>query len=819
MKMFLIKKEDFVVKKYIFFLGGYDLEMVTIKEILEEKKEKYFDKKLIWGAKASAYKEEIEKILPHQIPVLIELEIDIDLPPDALIIDHHNEKESNQSSIEQIASLLHIELTRWQKLVTANDKGYIPAMKCICATEDEIKEVREADRKAQGVTEKEEKLAQESIENCKSEENGIIIIKALTDKFSAIADRMYGKTDNLLIYTDDELTFYGNRKKQIVEKFKNLIDDNNAYYGGGVCGFFGVGKGALTTTEIMDVKEEILKMKTELDENLYSHHIFLFPFKWDVLEKNTLEETCFMDRTNLEKISEIMSNRNNFGDGINWENFNFRIKRPRDYNEYTYFYDYVTSTLFDNEKAINNADWGKKVILQYRLELENNKSNYLINIVERSPWEKPRIPEITYELEIEDIIINFYQTGIGILSFHLSNYKYNKPEQILDINDFGRRIYPQYLNDTNRENPLQNVKETILANHISLHLIQSKNKDVIEVKDCFDNFCSGFTNKEPKEIERIPKFIKALLGEKFKDIELGLQKGEVKLTPIIDDRMFTICWYGNDQCANLLKEKQWIRELSRYEYNYEKNELWNRFVFVDNRSSGLDNQNFLNTLNIQHTYDRWVNAGTFYGISRYSFILLTNRSWFATNILLSHLQTMYFQLVMLVLLQRASLLRFSDEATKVRFLEGTKKVNDLKSRLEYVEQLYEKYLHFVNKIFFREPTAQEQGIELYDMLLEKMRIEREVKDLDQELDEVHNYVSLIAQKKENEEIRTLTRLATIFLPATLVAGILGMNTLPESSIIANYLFDGKVYMPLVVSLALMVVSILILFGIIKKLRK
>ena len=45
----MIKKEDFVEKKYIFFLGGYDLEMVTIKEMLESQGEMFFDGELTAG--------------------------------------------------------------------------------------------------------------------------------------------------------------------------------------------------------------------------------------------------------------------------------------------------------------------------------------------------------------------------------------------------------------------------------------------------------------------------------------------------------------------------------------------------------------------------------------------------------------------------------------------------------------------------------------------------------------------------------------------------------------------------------------------------
>ncbi len=78
---------------YVFFLGGYDLEMVPIKTILGTNKQKYFNRELKGGAKASEYKTKIEKFLPDEIPVLIELEIDIVLPAEPLTIGHHYERD------------------------------------------------------------------------------------------------------------------------------------------------------------------------------------------------------------------------------------------------------------------------------------------------------------------------------------------------------------------------------------------------------------------------------------------------------------------------------------------------------------------------------------------------------------------------------------------------------------------------------------------------------------------------------------------------------------------------------------------------------
>ncbi|MCP5061055.1 MAG: hypothetical protein GY936_01145 [Ignavibacteriae bacterium] len=777
--------------KYVFFLGGQDLEMETIREILANTKYKVYDNNLEWGAKLSSYKNELKELSKEVIPVLIELELDFDKPKNTKIIDHHNDKEDRPSSLEQIAKLLGIELSRKQQLIAANDKGYIPAMECLCATGKEINDIRTADRKAQGVTEEDERLARESIATCKKEENGITIIKSLTDKFSPITDRMYGKTNRLLIYTDIELTYYGTGKKQIVKIFEKEIEKKKAFHGGGDSGFFGLVKNNFKLEEIIYIKNEIISLQK--DRLILSHHIFLFPFKWDIDEKEHLEETSFKERVDLKKMMGIF-NSSTFEKGLKWNDYKFNLEQPRDYNEYTYFYEHVRTTLFDDENENLNTKSNKKITQQYLLELDKSNSKYIINICKRN-----KVDAITYELSIEDIILNFYSTGVGILSFHLSNYEYKKPEQILDINDFGRRIYPQYLDDSCKNNLLKNVKKSFLANSITLIIKQKNGKDFAKLTDDFSKFNDIFSGNKKSRIRKLPKFIIKLFGNK-------LEQDTVKISPIIDDRMFTICWYGNDYCARKFSENKWNEGLNRYEYNYEKNELWNRFIFVDNTDNSNANKNLLTKQNIAHTYDRWINYKTFYGISRYSFILLTNSGG---SFILPHIQTMYFQMVMLALLQRSSLIRFSDEATKIQFLKNdietkNEKEQRLNLSVNYIQQLYESYLHFVNKIFFREPTAQEQGIELYDMLLDKMRIEREVKDLNRELDEVHKYITLVAQEKQNDKMNKLTILGTIFLPLSIFISLFQL-LFANTNHLPKYFIDGKFNSTIVSAIFLIIV--------------
>jgi hypothetical protein len=187
--------------------------MVTIRELLRERKIDYFDKHLHWGACLSVYREELGALPGDKIPVFIELRLDIDYPDRAIIIDHHNERagKNQQTSIEQIAALLGIKLNRFQRLISGNDRGHVPGMKAMDATEEEIREIREFDRQCQGVTVDDENAAEMSIR--KHSENlspDSIYIKSLTNKSSPLLDRLYDKYTHIFIVTpSEELHYFG----------------------------------------------------------------------------------------------------------------------------------------------------------------------------------------------------------------------------------------------------------------------------------------------------------------------------------------------------------------------------------------------------------------------------------------------------------------------------------------------------------------------------------------------------------------------------------------------------------------------------------
>jgi hypothetical protein len=247
-----------IATKYIFLLGGHDLEMTEIRNILEQHQIAYRDNNLAWGAKLSSYKDEFDD---EHIYVGVELIADCKLPKHYLEIDHHNTKSNLPSSIEQVANLLGIELNRRHNLIAANDKGYIPAMIAMQATPDEIETIRILDRKAQGVTAIDEQLGERSIQQNRCDEKGVIIIQSLTSKFSVIADRLF-PSNKLLIYSDHELTYYGKGVSLLIQEFENLITKKIAFYGGGIDGFFGIVHGYLSCGELKELKSRIVEIIT-----------------------------------------------------------------------------------------------------------------------------------------------------------------------------------------------------------------------------------------------------------------------------------------------------------------------------------------------------------------------------------------------------------------------------------------------------------------------------------------------------------------------------------------------------------------------------
>jgi len=738
-------------KQYIFFLGGYDAEMVAIKDILNEQKLPYYDRRLKWGARLSEYKEELLKITKDQIPVFIELNLDIDYPANSIIVDHHGDKagKDKKTSIEQIAELLNIELNRKQKLISANDRDYIWGMLELDATEAEIKEIRKMDRQAQGVTEDDERKAEMSIQHyLKRLPKNVVLIYSLTEKTSPIIDRIYKYYEHIFIISPSEtLTYSGTGKG--VELLKDYYDDLkkdkpeiNYWFGGNlpIRGFFGSNH-KLKEKGVIKVMEPVME-----NQRIHSQHIFMFPFEIESKELN--ETTSSTER--LEKIYNRLKNSN-------WKYKPFEIRLSPDsknyspdetwaYNEYYYYYDYVRETLF-NQKAERDLFNRKNPPISLYFEWKTQPDDEMVIFLKTNDFTK------NFSLEINHLSLRIFETGIGILTITLYNYCYTDFNDILLINDFGRRIYPQFLGEPDDNvDPINQTKNAFLADKIIFKI----NGKIIE-----ENFC---TEKYLNIKVKFANYIEELLSH----LQQNKKDTNWRIIPIIDDRMFTICWYENNCLMSELSKK------------YEIDKRWYMFVFVDGINPGIANNRMMNSLIKKTTYARFSdwgeqhsNWGTLYGLSRYSFVCLTGETYFAYNVIRNHMQKIYYQMFVLLLAQRASIVKYnkqieliskdadillSQKSNKSR----DKKRVDLKEILNNVEKLNKDIILFANRMMFDEVTPQEQGIEIYNLALKNMDIEKQFQNLQNKVKQLYDFINLTLESEKSTRIQKLTVISIMF---------------------------------------------------------
>lgn len=709
------------MSNYVFFLGGYDAEMLEIKNILAAKDIEFYDKKLTWGAALSAYKEEVSNIHPEDIPVFIELKADYPYPENSIFINHHDEKagKCQKTSIEQIADLLGFELNRRQQLISANDRGHIRAMRALCATDEEIAEIRAIDRNAQGVTDEDERLAEVSIDkHLKKIGGNAVIIHSLTDKTSAVFDRLYDKYNHIFVFTPDgEMNYSGSGEMvcHLVRKYEWKKKEDLSiefWYGGDLpdYGFFG------TKTPL--AKKEIQDMINDYEKRIISQHIFMFPFRIE-----NPQPPYTLDLWEKKPFDPSLN-------GLN-------------YSEFSYFHEYVRKVIYelgdDNEKWISRYYELKGVTL--------NNSTMELHISGRT---KPFI------LQVDNISLRIFETDVGILSFSLFNHKYENLNEILLINEFGRRVYPQFLP---KNGDIGIVKGKFLADKIIFKLTGIKT--IEEDFSCL----SGFYDKDQKNIR---------LGRHITELLQGLD-----IVPIIDDRMFTVCWYGHDCWSNKLKNN-----------GYKSSDEWYSFIFIDGKIKdiGCGNEDMKSSLIKDNTYARWSDYGTLYGVTRYSLMCLTEAMKpdnIFPGLTKDHMQTMYYQIAIILLAQRASILKFSDDVSSISAeIESfiAKKTDDFEKIAERVRKLHASFIRFVNRLWFTEVTPQEQGIEMYQMAVKNMGLKEQLDELKQEIKQLYEFVDMEHEKMMAVEDRTINKrlsllnnLAFIFLPLMLATSFFGMN--------------------------------------------
>jgi len=472
-----------------------------------------------------------------------------------------------------------------------------------------------------------------------------------------------------------------------------------------------------------------------------SKHIFLFPFRWDV-KKGNIFENSGISMEDYEKELKTLGWKDE-------EYYNNNIDHL-DYNEFQYFYPFVRDALYDfnvkNENIIRHLEYPTNV----------DTDSYTITF---SKNEKIR----SIELKVKFLLLNLYTTGIGIISYQLWNDSYPDFEDILAINEFGRRVYPPYCTENFN---LDHVRSNLIAQNIRLKVGLSVYEDDFNDFLDDDNRNAVLRNEEQK----LPDYIVNLL--------ISPQNKDVTIQPILDDRMFVICWYKGDEKVTPELWREEVNHKNEHCYGYTNSEQWYKYVYIDAHVASVHNKVLRYEQLNASTYARFIEykyegkpSPTIYGITRYSMVSYSSDSFLIGN----HTMTIYYKMIELCLVQRASIVHFSSMVSQTTNLFNQKEDFDKEEVKKRIDKLYRDYIRFINKFYIREITHQEQGIEMYNMMMNSMNIHNQIKELDDEIAELHQYANTIEQQKQTEQANRISLLAYLFLPATLMFGIFGAN--------------------------------------------
>ena len=233
------------------------------------------------------------------------------------------------------------------------------------------------------------------------------------------------------------------------------------------------------------------------------------------------------------------------------------------------------------------------------------------------------------------------------------------------------------------------------------------------------------------------------------------------IKPCVDDRMFVCCLVRDDDYSDKIKKFN----KNKGEYNY-LSECYDReekgldidlykLLYVE-KDASCQSATMRHELLKRSVYDRWIDWGTIHGVTHHSLICLTSAYEGIINSVINPFLTQYVQIAVLTVVQRAVILLLSDEAAEVaNGFAGEDEITQ--EEIKSIERLQARYVTAQNQLLLSEVTAQEQGVEIYEMLQEQLYIKKNMDDLHSEIGNLRDVADIANSRLEraNDEQRLI----------------------------------------------------------------
>ena len=502
-----------------------------------------------------------------------------------------------------------------------------------------------------------------------------------------------------------------------------------------------------------DVKKTAKTEETAKPEKPYSYHTFIFPFLWNENGKVKLKtfQKCLSDLWEVDyrkdKFDAAEYTRQDTEDARKKAIEDAREAWCAEYARWCYFNQAARSAIFTEKNDTN------PIVVNYRYNIGRlcEDEKWLGGIKDHTNPVEYRITKDFYKeennqkiltrhfeanLKVNAIRLRLFTTGVGMLVFELENYEKADEQFINEINEYGRRVFSPHIESGNTC--------SLCADCLSLRYPSGE----------ICGRVGGYHTDRCSEVTLAKPLLHLLSGNGY-TVTTNVKHGHTQfhIEPIIDDRMFVACFYINKPFADEMiawdeknERYQYLSEaLSKAPYETSTASRLYKLVFVDGNGISCHNRRMLYDLLEKHMYTRWVEmtyendegelktSGSFIGITEYSMVGVGDSDFVATTAFLP----LYTEMAMLVLAQRASLLSFE------------RQISDSSRGKLNINRLQNEYVKFQSRLLLREVTPQQQGIELYDMLLKNLFIDKEKSDLESQITALFAEQTGINERDEN----------------------------------------------------------------------
>jgi hypothetical protein len=471
--------------------------------------------------------------------------------------------------------------------------------------------------------------------------------------------------------------------------------------------------------------------------DVYSYHTFLFPFLWD--EKGVVSITEF----------EAIFKASDYWTATNWaydqipknDEINDKTDARLAYNAYQYFNPPARRAIYG---------LGSGTVSNYKFIPKNEQEKFVYYIKKNSR---------EFRLDVNAVRIKIYNTGVAVMIIETENTEHRSMSDVKLINQFGRRISAPFLPADDgyfmcadeigmefdgdrlptdfRKDLMKNVSRENIREKLSLTYVASTLKELMTYKTKY-----SVTSDKRKKTDEKSFFI----------------------TPVIDDRMFVVCLIRDDSLVPGFRDYAQLPEIYkfegyRYQTDFEKAKELYSFCFVDDTFPSCQNREMIQKLFGSHLYARWIEVGTIHAVTHHSMMCITGTD--LENSVVNPFLKQYAEMAVLAIVQRASIISFELLASKIT--DDLEKPGEAINRNKVGEflNLQERFLAFQNQILFFEVTPQEQGVEIYNMLLDSLYINSEKNTLDGQMQNLYEAATV-------SQGFTFNRYAAVFAAAALI---------------------------------------------------